>query len=223
MADVLQTWDVNQVNMSAPSNELVENGWLDEDIPTSAVMNFLLHFITANRVPVGTPQFFICDLGDLDPNYLPLQGATLGDSASEAAYNDDKYKELFLYIWNNWAQTTVLPDRGASALADWEADKFLTLPDLRGCTIAGYTPASGSVFNVEGAVVGSEEVTLTIPQLPAHTHSLQPNTMYETVGSPAGNASNFYYQFQAETGPAGGDQPHPNVQPSFVGRWAIKW
>jgi len=121
------------------------------------------------------------------PGFVRCNGNTIGNSisgSSERANAD--CQALFEFLWS----TTVLgvfagltPSRGASANADWLANKRIALPDLRGRVIAGmddmgttaasrltstYFGASGVVL---GNVGGSESRTLTAAQLAAHTHS----------------------------------------------------
>jgi microcystin-dependent protein len=74
---------------------------------------------------------------------------------------------------------------------------------------------------------GTESVTLTVQQIPVHTHPLTASTADGTVPNPSGNvlaqtpAGIFPYFEDAPTGnmnqgaitPAGGSQPHENSQP----------
>lgn len=63
-------------------------------------------------------------------NALTLGSATSG--ASERANTD--CQNLFLFLWNNYpnSKCPVVGGRGASAAADWAANKQITLPDMRG-------------------------------------------------------------------------------------------
>lgn len=77
-----------------------------------------------------------------------------------------------------------------------------------------------------GEMAGVEEVALTTPQIPTHTHPLAASTAVGSAASPEGHvlaassASNLYRT--APTGalmsaqsvlPTGGSQPHSNMQP----------
>lgn len=99
------------------------------------------------------------------------------------------------------------------------------LPDLRGrVPIHQGTPPGGPTF-VIGQTVGTETVTLTANQLPAHTHSLGANSGPGNVSGPAGavwaqSAGTQNYGPNVDTpmsanavGIAGGSQPHENMQP----------
>jgi len=95
------------------------------------------------------------------------------------------------------------------------------LPDLR-----GRLPLhQGNGFTLARAE-GVEQVTLTVPQIPAHAHPLLAATAPGTAASPqnsllaASGSSNVYRQGPAAValsnqtvGPAGGSQPHTNLQP----------
>ena len=112
-------------------------------------------------------------------------GNTLGSATSGAAEraNSDA-QPLFEFLWNNFSNTIcpVISGRGASSLADWTANKQITLPDKRGNTAIGAdamgNASSGRFTNVPvvvgaidtpGSVVGSNTHTLTTAQLASHS------------------------------------------------------
>lgn len=113
-------------------------------------------------------------------------GRTIGSATSGATERANADCEaLFLYLWQTDANLSVLGGRGASAAADWAANKQLTLPDMRGRAAfgldgmgnsnAGRIPAAsitstGGGVNVLGSTGGVSEVTLTEAQIPAHDH-----------------------------------------------------
>ena len=96
------------------------------------------------------------------------------------------------------------------------------LPDLR-----GRLPVHQGTGYAMGQAAGSETVTLTIGQVPAHPHSFMCSTDGATRSAPAQNvpaatgSGNAYLQAAATTAmapgsipPSGGSgQPHPNIQP----------
>lgn len=101
-----------------------------------------------------------------------------------------------------------------------------SLPDLRGRTPVGFGNGfDGSSYTL-GEVVGTEAVTLTQGQLPAHTHLLGAVTQNGTARSPtnalygaaAGEAlygpnGNAVALAAGQVQPTGGGQPHSNMQP----------
>jgi microcystin-dependent protein len=102
------------------------------------------------------------------------------------------------------------------------------LPDLRGQTPIHV--GNGHVFGEKG---GSQAVTLSISQLPLHTHSVSANsTATGGNNSPAnrflGGGNNVYQSPQALTtlnagtvGPTGGSQAHLNMQPFLTINFSI--
>lgn len=117
--------------------------------------------------------------------WVRLNGRTIGSalsSASELAHADAE--PLFLHLWAVDSSLTVSSGRGATAAADWAANKQLTLPDGRfaaligldgmGNTTAGRS--SGLTFTAGtadtlGFIVGSATVSLSTSQLPSHDHT----------------------------------------------------
>ncbi|MCA1242818.1 tail fiber protein [Stappia stellulata] len=100
------------------------------------------------------------------------------------------------------------------------------LPDMRGRLPihAGHGP--GLSERRLGAKGGAEQVTLTVNQMPSHTHPLKASTDFGTEASPAGNipaqstVGNLYFEtFPSEnlsssavTG-TGGSRSHTNLMP----------
>lgn len=112
----------------------------------------------------------------LDSGFLWCDGRTIGNASSGAtARANADTQELFVHLWNNFAnaQAAVSGGRGASALADFNANKTITLPDLRGRVVAGKdnmggsaanrltSGASGVAGNTIGATGGAETHTLS--------------------------------------------------------------
>ena len=102
-----------------------------------------------------------------------------------------------------------------------DGEETFNLPNLQ-----GRIPLhQGGGFQLAEAA-GAEEVTLTVQQIPAHAHPLLASTAVGTAASPQGSmlaasgSSNVYRPAPGaaalsnqSVGPAGGSQPHPNVQP----------
>ena len=106
-----------------------------------------------------------------------------------------------------------------------DGQNTFALPDLRGRTpIHRGTGPSGTTY-LMGEVVGSETVTLTGTQLPAHTHVLGANSGPGNLPGPTGgvwaqSSGSQNYGPTVDTpmsssavGIAGGSQPHDNMQP----------
>lgn len=108
------------------------------------------------------------------------------------------------------------------------------LPDLRGRAAVGFGQGPGLSNYDLGEVTGSETVTLTVGQMPAHSHLVGANAANATVASPSGadlaktvdstgRTSFNTYSTPPMTAPvtldpatiqqSGGSQPHSNIQP----------
>lgn len=168
--------------------------------------------------------------------FVLASGRTIGSAAStatERAHADTS--ALFTLLWNSMAdaQAPVLPGgRGASAAADYAANKTIALPDLRGRVTAGKDNMGGAdasrlsniVGTTLGIVGGNQAHTLTVGQLPPHKHA------QSSTGAPgAGNmtarivgAVGSETFDNNETGQAGGNEAHNNIQPTFITNKIIK-
>lgn len=96
-------------------------------------------------VPPGVPLPYI---GLTAPaGYVFGNSLTIGNAASGATgrANADT-QTLFELLWNSWAnaQAPVSGGRGGNATADFNANKVIQLPDLRGAVIAGLDNNGGA-------------------------------------------------------------------------------
>jgi microcystin-dependent protein len=106
-----------------------------------------------------------------------------------------------------------------------DGQSTFALPDLR-----GRLPLHQGNGFILAEAAGVEDVTLTVQQIPAHTHPLLATTAVGTAASPQGSvlaasgSSNVYRPGPAPTSPpvglsaqavapVGGSQPHTNFQP----------
>lgn len=94
------------------------------------------------------------------------------------------------------------------------------LPNLRGRTPIHF----GGGHNL-GEAAGTESQTLTISELPTHTHNVLANTNPANAGLPTGNYFSASGAYSANPNAAmlpstvtstGGSQPHPNMSPYLV-------
>jgi microcystin-dependent protein len=130
--------------------------------------------------------------GSAPSGWLLCSGRTIGSASSNAtarANADTEY--LYTVLWTDYTDAE-LPmvtsggsptTRGASAAADFAANKRLSLPDFRGRVLAGKDDMGGTSANrltnqsgglngdTLGASGGAETHTLTTAQTPAHTHT----------------------------------------------------
>lgn len=106
-----------------------------------------------------------------------------------------------------------------------DGQNTFALPDLRGRLPIHQGSLLGTNFPI-GQQSGSETVTLTTNQIPAHNHSMGASSDPAGTGNPTGqvpaanSTANIYSPTAAgsQTGagsisPTGGNQPHDNMQP----------
>ncbi len=115
------------------------------------------------------------------------------------------------------------------------------LPNLQSCVPMhfGTSPAGETYY--QGELAGEETVTLTLNMLPIHSHAIvgasqsgnagDPSTggALANIGKAGGGTGNPYYAPNTPTqplnplslGPAGGNQPHSNIQPYLAINWCI--
>ncbi len=135
-------------------------------------------------------------------NYAPAGWAFCDGAPIAIAEND----VLFVYLGTTYGG---------------DGETYFNLPDMR-----GRLPVhKGNGFQI-GVPAGVEEVTLTVNQIPSHTHPLLASQGPGTATNATGNvpASSGTIDLYRETSPsaplsantagaAGGSQPHTNMQP----------
>lgn len=135
--------------------------------------------------------------------FVRANGRTIGSATSGATERANADTQaLFQYLWGADANLSVSGGRGASAAADWAANKTITLPDWRGRALAGLddmgNTASGrlttGVFGtspiVLGAAGGAQTITLLQSDLPNVAPTIDASTaVWNTVA--ASSASSF--------------------------------
>jgi microcystin-dependent protein len=102
-----------------------------------------------------------------------------------------------------------------------DGESTFSLPDLR-----GRIPIHQGNGFILAEIGGSEEITLTVNQIPQHNHTLIGSSVNGTQANPANNflsSSTVIQAYIEETpaagmapnsiGPFGGSQPHTNFQP----------
>lgn len=116
------------------------------------------------------------------------------------------------------------------------------LPNLQSRVAVGQGMLVGGSTYMMGETAGAQTVTVDQNAMPSHTHTLNATTSDGTTNTPAGNllANVFQGDFQggsqgnvynpappdttlvpASVGPAGGSQPHNNMQPYLALRYCI--
>lgn len=120
--------------------------------------------------------------------WVRCNGRTIGSATSGATEraNADT-SDLYTFLWNNFADSilAVATGRGASAAADFSANKAIALFDLRAGTLFGLddmgnsaasrltsAPFATGAATTAGSYLGENTHTLTEAQLAAHTHAI---------------------------------------------------
>jgi len=143
------------------------------------------------EMPAGTVAAFAG--GAIPSGWLPCDGSTVSPTL---------YPALFSAIG-----------------AQYGGDGITTfsLPDLRGRTLVGAGQGAGLTNRVHGTTGGEERHTLTVAEMPAHTHK-ETGTNRLDVASGGGihvqDVDNATFA-PITTGSTGGGQPH-NVMPPFI-------
>jgi hypothetical protein len=110
-----------------------------------------------------------------DPGWLFMSDGTLGTNASNPSYGGSTMQPLFNLLWGNTycqlynsAGTPIA--RGASPLADWNANNKLDIPKTLGRALIGAGQGSGLTMFGLGTSGGAEYTTPNLNTLTYHTH-----------------------------------------------------
>lgn len=136
--------------MAEMMNVLVAGGVTADKAESDQVAIAIQNMIDATRIPVGSTQFY---LGSTAPNgWVAENGGTIG-SASSGATTRANADTLALYtlLWDTYNNTTLViqsssgspTTRGASAAADFAANKRMPLFDMRGEFARGWDNGRG--------------------------------------------------------------------------------
>lgn len=131
--------------------------------------------------------------------FVRCNGRTIGSAtsgATERANNDTE--ALFTFVWNGYAQAqcAVVGGRGATAAADYAANKQIALPNFQSCAVIGFddmgapagnflagVPAVNGSPIIAGSILGETLHTLAIGEIPAHSFTVTGST--STAGNHA--------------------------------------
>lgn len=185
-------------------------------VPINSVMGFKG---TADQIP---PGFEYCEetigggqaSGDTLPigSMIPYGNVTAPTNwliCDGSAISRTEYAELYAVIGTSY---------GAG-----DGSTTFNLPDKRGRTSAGFD-STNTNFNSIGKHIGEETHTLTVAEMPNHTHNVAAEygneiNSYLKWGQTSGETTGKYYNIST---PTGGGQPHNNLQPTEVDNWIIK-
>ena len=143
--------------------------------------------VTISGIPTGCMMMFGATTAPT--GWVRCNARTIGNASSSATERASADTEsLFTFLWTNYSDTVcpVGGGRGASAAADYAANKAIGLPDLRGRALFGLDDMGNSAAarlagatidqTTNGASGGADTVTLVEANLPSHTHSFSATT-----------------------------------------------
>jgi len=139
---------------------------------------------------------------------------TLGNGSSGADRANTDTEDLFTMLWNAMgdSEAPVSSGRGASAAADFAANKTITMPEVRGRSIIGSGTGGGLTARTLGDTGGAETHQLTEDELAAHIHTTP--SLYGLSGtSLIQSGSSYVTQEITQTNSTGSDTAHANMQP----------
>jgi hypothetical protein len=159
-----------------------------------------------------------------DTGWVLMNDGTIGNASSggTSRANADT-EQLFTLLWNNTANAdcAVSSGRGASAAADYAANKTIALPKALGRALAGYGAGSGLTSRALAAITGTETHTLTEAEIPSLAHSAT-LALFGLAQSGAGNGAVGGDATGGQTGTAtvsvathGSGGAHANMQPTL--------
>jgi hypothetical protein len=135
-----------------------------------------------------------------------LNGRTIGSAASGATERANAdCADLYAYIWDNTAdaQCPVATGRGATAAADFGANKAITLPSWRGAAPTGFDDMGNTAAGLyasapiilgsgilAGSLMGGNTQALVEANVPSHTH---------TFSATSGAGGSHTHSFSATT------------------------
>ena len=138
-------------------------------VVNSAADGFIT-FVQKNAFTTGDAKLTLKTTADA--GWILANDTSIGNAASGATgrANADT-SALFTLLWTNIIDTwcPVSTGRGASAAADYAADKTITLPRTLGRALAVSGAGSGLTSRALGEYLGTETITLTDAGLPAGT------------------------------------------------------
>ena len=170
-----------------------------------------------------------------DSGWIMMDDGSIGSASSGATTRANADAEsLYTLLWTNISDTwaPVSTGRGASAAADFAANKTLTLPRTLGRALAVSGAGSSLTSRALGEYLGAETHALTTAELASHAHVQQvseggtPATLSNAKAA-AGNGGNSANTLQnsvnnatngsivdLSTATAGSGDAHNNMQPS---------
>jgi len=190
-------------------------------VNTGTTVSAELEYLLGSESQVG---FVMSYIGTTAPSgWILCDDGTIGNASSGATNraNEDT-RNLFILLWNSMAdaQAPVSTGRGASAEADFLANKTIRLPLILGRVFGVYGSGAGLTTRVNGETFGEEDHTLTKAEIPTHVHEVRETQDAQSNSSGtaprAGSFGATPVTVNSQDGSADGlaGDPHNNMQPT---------
>lgn len=191
----------------------------------------MLAYIKANITLPTTGDFKPTLKTVADNGWIMCDDGTIGSASSGATTraNADT-QDLYTLLWNNLSDTyaPVTGGRGASASADWAANKPIALTKMLGRALGIAGSGSSLTARSLGQTLGAETHTLDQTEMPSHTHIQNAHSHSGSVryppssnnlglqsGAPIGYLDSTNFPSATATNQnTGGGAAHNNMQPT---------
>jgi hypothetical protein len=150
----------------------------------------------------------VLQTGDIKPRYgtgghtgwVRANAKTIGSAISGATERANADTQaLFQFLWGVDTNLVVIGGRGSTSLADWNANKQMTLPDGRGVTLAGLDDMGNTAAGRLSTYFGVGTVLGTIGGAQSHTLSSTEQASMSFSASTGGASNDHAHAFSGTT------------------------
>lgn len=185
----------------------------------------------------GTAPFFLANVVKPDWMDINIVGNVIEFTGTPQIGDEGENIQVSLQVKNcvngsiNFNQTLNIITMPPGLIAMWSGlianipagwllcDGTNGTPNLSGQFVVGVKPGDTD-FNAIGDTGGVKQVTLSVAQMPSHSHGY---IGVDTVSTAGGSSSNRRCgDFAKVSDPQGGDQPHENLPPFYVLAYIMK-
>lgn len=227
-----KTNDINLITITAAGMETIDGnstfllGSIYQSVSIISNGTNWLIIVENSGGNAWTSQIRLAFLPTAPTGWIIMDDGSIGSATSGATTraNADTLN-LFVMLWNSVpdGDAPVSGGRGVSALADFNANKNLTLPRILGRVLGVAGSGSGLTPRGLGEFLGEETHVLTIPEMPSHNHGSPADNFLVTGGTDSltsgGGAQDSGSSVTMSTG---GGSAHNNMQPTLFLRAFIK-
>lgn len=218
------------------AGDIAANGWYTVLYDGAAFQlqsmapQFTTAALTTGMFSTGDVKITIKTVADI--GWVLMNDTTIGNGASGATgrANADTVS-LYTLLYNNTvdADCAVSGGRGASAAADYAANKTIALPKALGRALATFGTGAGLTARTMAKTFGTENHPLIAAEGPPHTHTMTwPSSFYHgnynlvNADTGTGGTSGSFYTPLAATNSSGSGTAHNNMQPTLFLNVMIK-